>query len=465
MAGVAEGQGWRARFGRAAAGRDDPARSAPPGRSRGPGVGGAVARFMLASLAVVVLLGGVGLAVQRRLATDDAVDGAESLAELAGRGIVAPVLTDAALSGDPVARARLDRVVRDHVLSTKVVRVKIWGADGTILYSDEPRLIGGRYTLDADDVASLSSGATEAGVSELSAPENRYEQDHGKLLEVYLPIETTGGRRVLYESYEPFEGIAVDGRRVWGAFTPPLVGAVLLLWLTQAPLAWSMARRLEAGQLERERLLRGTIEAAERERRRIAGDLHDGVVQDLAGAAMSLAAAGSQVRTAPPERTEALVGEGVATIRDSMRELRYLIVDISPPGLADGGLPVALNDLLGPLGDRGITARVDVDPGLALDTETERLLYRGAQEGVRNALRHAMASEIAVAVRRDGATVRLTVDDDGRGFSEQERARARSDGHVGLDLLSSLVSDARGALTVGARADGGTRLALEVPHP
>ena len=464
---MAHGRGWHAPFARrpasaAAAGADGGTARA---RRGAPSETAAVARFMLASLAAVVLLAAVGLVVQRRLATDDAIHGAEAMSELAGRGIVAPNLTDAALAGDPQALAALDAVVREHVLGGNVVRVKIWSPAGEILYSDERRLIGQRYVLGEDDAAVLRSGETEAEVSDLSAPENRFESGYDKLLEVYLPIRTTSGRTVLYESYEPFAGVAVDGRRVWLAFMPPLVGAVLLLWLTQAPLAWSMARRLKAGQSERERLLAGTIEAAERERRRIAGDLHDGVVQDLAGAAMSLAAARSAVRSAPPERTEAMLDEGVSTIRDSMRELRYLIVDISPPGLADGGLRVALNDLLGPLGDRGVRTRVAVDPGLELDTDAERLLYRGAQEGVRNALRHAGASEIAVTVGRQEGMVRLTVEDDGRGFSEGDRAAARGDGHLGLDLLSSLVSDARGALTVRSRPGEGTTLRLEVPAP
>lgn len=463
---VAQDQGWQVGSDRWETTRaDDEEAGARAGRGRAPSEAGAVARFMLASLAAVVLLAAVGLVVQRRLATDDAVREAEAMGELSGRGIVAPVLTDAALAGDPEALAALDAVVREHVLSGNVVRVKIWAGDGTVLYSDERRLIGSRYVLGEDDAAALRSGATEAEVSDLSAPENAYERRYGKLLEVYLPITTTSGRRVLYESYEPFEGVALDGRRVWLAFMPVLVGAVLLLWLTQAPLAWSMARRLKASKSERERLLTGTIEVAERERRRIAGDLHDGVVQDLAGAAMSLSAARSAVRTAPAERTEAVLDEGVSAIRNAMRELRYLIVDISPPGLADGGLRVALNDLIGPLADRGVRARIEVDDALVLDVETERLIYRVAQEGVRNAMRHAQATEIAVTVTGGGGVARLAVEDDGRGFSETDRTRARGEGHVGLDLLSSLVADARGSLAVQPRPGGGTSLQLEVPAP
>ena len=422
---------------------------------------------MLASLAAVLLLAAVGLTVQRRLATDDAINDAKTLTTLTGHGIVGPSINDALLRGDPAAIAGLDRIVRERVLSAQVVRVKVWSPDGTILYSDEPRLIGANYPLSEEDREALVTGATDAELSDLSVPENRYEQDHGKLLEVYLPIQTRSGRTLLYESYSPLEGVSIDGRQLWIAFMPPLVGAVLLLWLTQAPLAWSMARRLRAGQRERERLLRGTIEAADSERRRIAGDLHDGVVQDLAGAAMSLAAARGGLRTRPAAQTEAMLDQGVATIRDSMRDMRDLIIEISPPSLADTGLAGALDDLLDPLIDRGIETRVEIEGDMDLDSETERLLYRGAQEGLRNALRHSGASAVGVAVERDGRSVRLTIDDDGRGLSAQDRARARREGHVGLDLLAALVADAGGELEVAPRPRpaAGTRMRLKLPRP
>ena len=99
----------------------------------------------------------------------------------------------------------------------------------------------------------------------------------------------------------------------------------------------------------------------------------------------------------------------------------------------------------------------------AAAAETEQLLYRGAQEGLRNTLLHAGASTVVIAVEVDGGRACLTVDDDGRGVSARDRERARDDGHVGLDLLAALVADAHGTLKVAPRAPRGTRLRLEVP--
>ena len=85
------------------------------------------------------------------------------------------------------------------------------------------------------------------GSSDLSEPENRYERHRGKLLEVYLPVRTPGGRPLLFESYQPFAPVSASGRDIWREFAPTLLVALVLLWLLQLPLAWSFVRRLRQG--------------------------------------------------------------------------------------------------------------------------------------------------------------------------------------------------------------------------
>src|SRR3712207_297790 len=171
------------------------------GHSRPLSVAGAVTQFALISLAVIALVGVAGVAILRDTGTDEAIDHAKELSRLAGKGIVEPALTDELLEGDPAAVARVDRAVRHEVLRPPVVRVKLWTEHGHILYSDEKKLIGKRFEMHDEDLASLRNGTVEAGRSELSEPENRYERVTGKLLEVYQPVETPGGERLLFESY------------------------------------------------------------------------------------------------------------------------------------------------------------------------------------------------------------------------------------------------------------------------
>src|SRR6185437_1259027 len=139
---------------------------------------------------------------------------------------------------------------------------------------------------------------------------------------------------------------------------PALLGALVILYLVQVPLAYSLARRLRARQREREALLRSAIDASDLERRRIAADLHDSAVQRLAGVSLSLAAAGSRngrEGSSGDEELRAAVREAAAETRETIRELRTLLVDIYPPTLQRSGLTAALSDLVAPLRAAGIT--------------------------------------------------------------------------------------------------------------
>ncbi len=431
--------------------------------ARAPSIARSVATFMATSLIAVVIFGAVALYLQKRQGEAEAIRYAEVSATLIGRGIVGPLVTEDMLRGDPAAIARVDEVVRDRVLGGEMVRLKIWREDGTVLYSDQPELIGRRFTLEEEDLSALRSLTVEGEVSDLSHPENRFDADFGRLLEVYLGVPTPSGEKVLVESYQRFEGSLAGGRELWLIFAPTLIGAILLLWLSQAPLAWSMATRLRRGQKEREALLIRAAQASDLERRRIAADLHDGVVQRLAGTAYSLAGVVERLPAAPVGETRERVEEAVVNVRQGMQELRLLIVEIHPPILADEGLCAALEDLVAPLAGRGIVASVHAGDEVHPAPEVEKLLFRAAQEAIRNVVAHSGARNAAITLTERDGLVRLTVDDDGVGIDPVRRARRIQEGHVGLALLGELAEDLGGALEVETRPEGGTRLTVEVP--
>ena len=234
------------------------------------------------ALAIVALATSVA---SRRVGEREAVADVRNRTVIRAQGFVEPALTDGVVDQSPDAIVVVDAAVKRDVLDGSLVRVKIWDEDGTILYSDEPRLIGSRYSLGADERAAMRTGEIKAEVSDLAKPENRYERRYAKLLEVYLPIDTPSGRRVLFEAYYRYALVVDKGRELWGNFAPITLGALVLLGLVQIPLAYSLARRLRQRSEERVALLRQTLEASDVERRQIASDLHDGVVQDLAGVA------------------------------------------------------------------------------------------------------------------------------------------------------------------------------------
>jgi two-component system NarL family sensor kinase len=420
-----------------------------------------VTQFTVASLLAMIVVGLAMAAVSRHTGTSEAIRDAKELTAFAGVGVVQPNLTRGVVDGDPRALRRFDAVMRHRVLRDGIVRVKIWSRDGTVLYSDEPRLIGTRYPLGRDELSALR---VEADVSDLSAPENRFERSYDKLLEVYLPIRASGGRRLLFEAYQRYSSVSANGWRLWLGFAPALLGGLLLLQLVNLPLARSLARRLREGRREREALLEHALDASQTERRLIAADLHDGVVQDLLGVSYSLAASAAHVNGSGDLDAGAALRQGATQTRETVSALRALLIDIYPPSLQSAGLATALGDLATTYGFRGLQTTIAIPPGLSLPASTERLLFRCAQEALRNASKHAGAACARVRVTEADDRIRMEVSDDGGGFDVAMVAARAERGHLGLRLIRDLVEDAGGRFDVSSEPSQGTTLRIEVPR-
>lgn len=155
---------------------------------------------------------------------------------------------------EPAGRdfAELDAFVQTSILRGNFVRVKLWGPDGEILYSDEPRLVEERFP-PSTELREALAGKAQSEISNLSDPENRYERGlAGRLLEFYLPVEQ-GGQVVavweVYESLDPFLGQLEKVRRaVWISVGTGL--AVLCVFLVSS--FGALLRVVQRGRREAE---------------------------------------------------------------------------------------------------------------------------------------------------------------------------------------------------------------------
>jgi two-component system NarL family sensor kinase len=408
----------------------------------------AVARYLISSLVAIAVIVVGSYLVLRSVTIREAERDTRQRVILEGR-LAQTGLGDGVLTGDRAALAKLDELVQSQILTEPVVRVKLWTRAGRILYSDEPRLIGQRFGLGAEEAELFETGGADAELSDLSEPENRYERGAGKLLEAHTPIRTPDGTQVLFETYQRFSAVNASASRTLHTLAPPLLGGLLVLLAIQIPLAYGLARRLQRGHEERERLLARAIEASDTERRRIAADLHDGIVQDLAGVAFGLAPLAAK---APPSEQRVL-NASVERLRQGVRDLRTLLVEIYPPRLESAGLEAALDDLLSPLRAAGVQTELGVEP-----TRDDALVYRVVREALRNVTAHAHARHVAVSVTPRAATIR----DDGTGFDTARRAQRREEGHVGLSLLEDLAAECGARLAVTSAPGAGTTVTLEL---
>lgn len=434
----------------------------------------AVGAFLLAALLVLTVIGVALGFIQRAAATNEAIREARTLTEQKVNWVVGPLLTDELL--DPQrgpdrelvrtpAYDRLDRAVNDRVLGGGIVRIKVWDQDGQIVYSDDDDLVGQRFDLPAEEREVLEGKPSLAEVTNLDEEENVAEaRDFGqRLLQVYHRVDTPQDTPLLFETYQRYEGVEAASQRLWEASLPVLVSGLVLLYLVQAPLAYRMAVRLRRAQEEREQLMVAGLAASDRERAQIASDLHDGVLQGLAGASYTLSAAVAPARRAGDDRAAEIMSGTARDLRRWARELRSLVVSVAPPTLHTQGLVSALTDLVAPLENRGLEVHLDVHDVEDLDEPTATLVYRVVQEALRNVVRHAHASSITVELSRQPGTLVAEVRDDGDGFDTS--MPARRGGSVGLELLARLAEAQGGSIRVDSTIGTGTQLSLRLPVP
>jgi len=406
-----------------------------------------------------------GVAVVRHLAETHAVNEARTLTRLDAVK-VQNKLTERMLDAPVGERVnpRLDALVKQIVQPRRagpVVRVKIWrpdGRTGTIIYSDVPALVNLTEPLEDEQLHALESGGSFAELSELDRQEHRYEHGLGPLTEVYTRISTPDGDKLLFETYQRSELIANATREIAGSFSPVLVLTLVCTAALELLLAVALIRRFRRWQREREALMQEVVEASFRERRIIAGDLHDGPVQEMSGLSLGLTA---EAECAEDEGTRQVLTRAAGSVRSSVRALRSAIVGIYPPNLEQMGLEAALSDLLARLDGREISGHLSYALEQELGHRENELLYRSSQEAIRNVEKHAGAANVWVTVQRQDGRVTLRVSDDGRGGASVNDQVGES-GRFGLAVLADIVRDAGGRMQVASDATG-TTLQVEVP--
>ena len=424
--------------------------------------------FVVGCALAAALIGGASFLVVNGSATALAINDAEVITQIDARGIVAPLLTTALIAGNPGSDQQ-SRCGRDRARPQRPRRPG-QGLDGhreDRVFGCEA-LVGQTFAIGADEEAALDSGKTDADVSDLSRPENRFERTFGTLVEVYLPVRAADGTKLLFETYQRDSAIQADQQRIWGGVFPALVAGLALLFIVQVPLSWRLARRLQRSSRDRAALLQRAIDSSETERWRIAGDLHDGPVQNLTAVSLTLGSAA--MRLSDPKRQEPTHDELVSVMqtasaesRTAIRELRTMIMEIAPPDLDRGGLEGALGRLITVAREHGLVARLETHASIeSHPLDDLALVYRAAQESVRNVIKHARATSVTIRLTRDHGDLTLEVIDDGCGFSSEDLRRRQLNGHVGLSLLQERVSEAGATIAIISAPGSGTTIRLQL---
>lgn len=221
--------------------------------------------------------------------------------------------------------------------------------------------------------------------------------------------------------------------------------------------------QLEEKEAALAKLVRRTIEAQEEERRRIAGEIHDGVSQQLISAWYRLQATRRHL-PADPRRAQEELDRAAEMVDAALEEARWAIQDLRPTALDDLGLGPAIRTLVQrTFAGEEIAFVLDVADAIALPAHHEVALYRITQEALNNVWKHAGATTVHVTLALEADEVVLCVADDGGGFDVAGYREARPETSFGLLGVGERAELIGGRLEVDSGSGKGTRIEVRLP--
>lgn len=220
----------------------------------------------------------------------------------------------------------------------------------------------------------------------------------------------------------------------------------------------SVRKQREEEILRDRRALRRLLDTNERDRRLIAYEIHDGVVQDMTGALMFLQTGLSLVPSETDGHQE--LTRGSAFLSNAIGEIRRLLNGLRPLSLEQGGVIAALQDLVTRMTEEGFM--IDFEHEVLFDRlapSLEMAIYRTVQEGVNNARKHSDASHVKVSIQQDEKTILLTISDEGCGF-DPAKVDPRRCGISGIHERASLLG---GTAHIQTAPGKGTTISVSLP--
>src|SRR5215212_1884920 len=226
----------------------------------------------------------------------------------------------------------------------------------------------------------------------------------------------------------------------------------------------SLFKFLQDRDEDRTQYMRRTNAAIESRQNQIARDLHDGPVQGVSAASLSLEAALLMIKAGELEDGLDILNKIRQELSEEADSLRRLMSGLRPPLLEERGLVPAIRETLSKFGrEQTVETEFASNVPVEVPADLETLAYRIVQEALSNAGKHAEATKLAVTIEADAGQIRIEIVDDGVGFdSAQSRDYLRM-GRVGLASMRERVELANGTFMVHSTPGRGTTILATLP--
>jgi two-component system, NarL family, sensor kinase len=245
-----------------------------------------------------------------------------------------------------------------------------------------------------------------------------------------------------------------------------IVSGSLLMVLILAALFYNRYKLKQEARLQAEVIhqqtiaAKGIIEAEERERKRIAADLHDGVGQTFSAVRLNLASLLGRIDISKTDDA-ALADKTMALVDESCKEVRTIAHQMMPNILLKMGLSSAVKDFINKIDADKLKVTLETS-GLneRLDSNTEIVLYRVLQECVNNVIKHAEATRLDIQLDRDEGGISAMVEDNGKGFNTDKQENFEG---IGLKNIITRLTYLKGTVDFSSAPGKGTLVAIYVP--
>jgi PAS domain S-box-containing protein len=226
----------------------------------------------------------------------------------------------------------------------------------------------------------------------------------------------------------------------------------------------SLFKFLQDRDEDRTRIMRRTNAAIESERNRIARDLHDGPVQGVSAASLSLEAVLLMLKAGEMDEGVEVLAKVRRELSEEADNLRRLMSGLRPPLLEERGLIPALRETVDKYGlDNSVQSEFLGRAVVEIPQDLETLAYRIVQEALSNSTKHSHARSVSVSVEAVGGQLRIEVADDGVGFDAGKAREYLQMGRVGLASMRERVELANGTFMVHSTPGKGTTVLATLP--
>ncbi|MDQ8052740.1 MAG: sensor histidine kinase [Pedobacter sp.] len=334
------------------------------------------------------------------------------------------------------------------------------GVDAKDYLREAYDVLGDIYEAKQDYARSLKSFKDGAAMKD--SVYNKQAIDRINELQIAYDTEKKAKQIMLLNKENKIQKLLIGKRNTWLGIAAGILFLVFLLaFLGYKGIKLRQDARLQAEVIIQQDLsTKAILNAEENERKRISGELHDGLGQMFSAIKLNLSGLADEVMFKHLQSRE-LFEKTLNLVDESCKEVRVIAHQMAPNVLLKSGLATAVRDFINKIDSRKLKINLET-LGLQdrLDQNIETVLYRVIQETVNNVIKHAAANALDIQLTKDEESINVMIEDNGKGFDAMNLEKFEG---IGLKNIRSRIAYLKGSVDFSSSPGAGTLVAIYIP--